>query len=365
MSALNTKILGAGSIGNHLANAARTLGWQVSLCDADPAALERARDDIYPTRYGKWDESIGLYHSEDCPRSGHDIIMIGTPPDSHLPLAMDAIAEGPRAILVEKPLCTPNLGGADAFARQIAQCGIIGFVGYNHVVGKAVRKASDLLARVGKVETMDVEFREHWRGIFAAHPWLAGPRDSYLAFWERGGGACGEHSHAINLWQHFARTLGAGRVSQVSASLDYVRTDGMDYDKLCLLNLASENGLVGRVVQDVVTLPPRKWARIQGENGHVEVQIGFQPGADAVHWQLEDAQAQSDIVEKSRADDFIEELRHVESAIDDTAFEGPIGLTRGLETMLVISAAHLSCRERRTVRIDYDAGWTTDALHVD
>ncbi len=31
----------------------------------------------------------------------------------------------------------------------------------------------------------------------AAHPWLAGPQDSYLGFWRRGGGASGEHSHAI------------------------------------------------------------------------------------------------------------------------------------------------------------------------
>ncbi len=44
----NVKILGAGSIGNHLANASRRLGWQVTLCDMDPAALQRTKEDIYP-----------------------------------------------------------------------------------------------------------------------------------------------------------------------------------------------------------------------------------------------------------------------------------------------------------------------------
>ncbi len=36
------RIVGAGSIGNHLAHAARTRGWLVTLTDIDRAALERA-----------------------------------------------------------------------------------------------------------------------------------------------------------------------------------------------------------------------------------------------------------------------------------------------------------------------------------
>ena len=50
------KIFGAGSIGNHLANAARVKGWGVTICDLDQNALSRTRNDIYPTRYGKFDE---------------------------------------------------------------------------------------------------------------------------------------------------------------------------------------------------------------------------------------------------------------------------------------------------------------------
>ena len=37
------KVIGAGSIGNHLSNASRRLGWQVDLVDNDPKALERTR----------------------------------------------------------------------------------------------------------------------------------------------------------------------------------------------------------------------------------------------------------------------------------------------------------------------------------
>ena len=45
-------------------------------------------------------------------------------------------------------------------------------------------------------------------------PGLMGLADTYLGYWNRGGGACGEHSHAINLWQFFSHSLGCGRVTE-------------------------------------------------------------------------------------------------------------------------------------------------------
>ena len=79
------------------------------------------------------------------------------------------------------------------------------------MVGRASDYVSDLNNNndFGEIKTIDVNFREHWGGIFAAHPWLSGPKDSYLGFWERGGGAIGEHSHAkFNLWQYFSHING-------------------------------------------------------------------------------------------------------------------------------------------------------------
>ena len=37
------KIIGAGSIGNHLANACRHMGWEVDMYDIDPDALKRTK----------------------------------------------------------------------------------------------------------------------------------------------------------------------------------------------------------------------------------------------------------------------------------------------------------------------------------
>jgi predicted dehydrogenase len=362
--AFKIKILGAGSIGNHLSNAARMMGWSVDLCDIDPQALERTRTQIYPTRYGKWDDGIRLFESSDAPRGGYDLVFIGTPPHVHVSLALQALAEKPKAILIEKPVCGPDLEGAKELYDRATREGVAVFVGYDHVVGKASRLASELAlsADMGPMTTLDVEFREHWGGIFSAHPWLAGPWETYLGFWQRGGGASGEHSHAANLWQHFAHEVGAGRVVEVQATLDMVKDERVDYDRICLMHFRTENGLVGRCVQDVVTQPPRKWARIQRANGFVEWQCGREPGVDVVTATLPGRVAVEQKVSKTRPDDFIEELRHIQNAMASDPAKSPIALSRGLDTMLVVAAAHLSDRTGRRVRIDYSQGHTPSAL---
>ncbi len=362
---MKTKIFGAGSIGNHLANASRTLGWAVDICDIDPKALERTRRDIYPARYGKWDEAIRLLESDKAPCGGYDLICVGTPPDSHMKLALAAVDEKPRAVLVEKPACTPDLAHAQELFDRARSQGVAVFVGYDHVVGEAAETMGKLLAEktAGALETLDVEFREHWGGIFAAHPWLDGPADSYLGHWQRGGGACGEHSHAANLWQYFAQQAGGGRIVEVGATLDYVRQGKSDYDRLCFLNVRTESGLTGRVVQDVVTRPTRKWGRAQGATGAIEWICGAEPGKDVVVNAPVSGTPGNIEVRKTRPDDFIRELRHIDAALaGGSPAKSPISLERGLETMLVIAAAHRSAQTGRVVRIDYNKGFVPEAL---
>jgi predicted dehydrogenase len=361
---MRTKIYGAGSIGNHLAHAARTLGWSVAVVDRDPAALDRMRTQIYPGRYGRWDPAIELFTADREPAGGFDLILVGTPPESHLPLALKAIAERPRAVQVEKPLGPPSLSLIPDVVTAAGATGVKVFVGYDHVVGRAARRMAELVAAgaVGELETLDVEFREHWAGIFAAHPWLSGPADTYLGFTDRGGGASGEHSHALNLWQHFAHLAGAGRVAAVDARVRMRTTGAARYDDLCLLHLETETGLVGRVVQDVVTRPSRKWARLQGAAGAVELHIGGDPAGDVVVRRRPAGPDEPEVVAKRRSDDFIEELRHIVAHLPADAPPSPIGLDRAADTMLVLAAAHRSEATGRRVRIDYTKGYTPAAL---
>lgn len=359
------KIFGAGSIGNHLAHAARNKGWSVILTDVDPAALARTREDIYPSRYGAWDPEIVLKDSREAMADPADCVFIGTPPDSHIPLALEAIeASRPRALVIEKPLAGPDLAGCQNLLDAVRAAGIFAAVGYNHTLADSTVMAEDILRAgdMGPVQTLSAKTREHWGGIFRAHPWLSGPQDTYLGYFRRGGGACGEHSHAINIWQHFAHVVGAGRVVEVGAMMDIVRDGAAEYDRLCLLSLKTEEGLVGDVIQDVVTAPTEKSARLQARDGFVEWHVNRTPEADAVIHGRDGQESRESLVPKTRPDDFRVEIEHLHAILDGTTETSPISLERGLDTMMVIAAAFKSHATGRRVAIDWGAGYVPAAI---
>ena len=211
------RIIGAGSIGNHLANAARSRGWAVTLTDNDPAALDRARTSIYPQRYGAWDKAIVLKESRAAMGDAADVVFIGTPPDSHIALANAVLDQvTPKAIIIEKPLAGPGLEGCAVLAARVAKAGIFAGVGYNHTLGQNTVEAEKIVrsGALGTISTISSRTREHWGGIFKAHPWLSGPSDSYLGFSSRGGGAEARgRKHGTKEWQqvHDGRLAGTAR----------------------------------------------------------------------------------------------------------------------------------------------------------
>ncbi len=360
------KIFGAGSIGNHLAHACRQRGWEVALCDPDPAARERTRKQIYPERYGAWDDEIRLASPGELEAERYDLTIIGTPPDTHMALACDELEKRPpQVLLIEKPVSTPSLEKAEQLIELARKSGTFVAVGYNHTLTRHSRRAAELLAQgvVGRPLTLSAAFREYWGGIFKAHPWLSGPQDSYLGFSARGGGAGGEHSHALNIWQHFARLAGAGRVVEVRALLDYVAEKGVDYDRIFQLHLRTESGLVGTVVQDVVTEPPVKQARIQGEKGFIEWTVNLGPGCDGLRWAANGQAIANETFPKRRPDDFAGEIEHLGRILAGEAAENsPLSLEYGLETMTVVAAAHLSDQLGRPIAIDFGRGPGLKAL---
>ncbi len=352
---IRAKILGAGSIGNHLAHGARERGWSVTMCDIDPEALRRTRDDIYPTRYGKFDEAIRLCAPEEVVDDVFDVVIIGTPPDSHVALALaEMAAQPPRVILIEKPLCEPDLAACRRLAAAAAAADVRVLVGYNHRLTEHTRLAVEWLAEhaIGEFTTLRAMTREHWGGIFAAHPWLAGPADTYLGFTDRGGGALAEHSHAINIWQYFAELAGLGRITEVMAMLDEVEDQGAAYDRVAQLSVRTDRGLVGTIVQDVITQPARKWLRLEGTEGYLEWQVSIDPSHDLVRLVRHDGKTLEQRVAKTRPDDFRGEIAHLEDVIADPSLPSPLDLSTGIETMKVIVAALESSRAGRLVRIE-------------
>jgi predicted dehydrogenase len=362
--AARIKIVGAGSIGNHLSHACREQGYDVTLCDRDPEALRRTREDIYPSRYGAWDGAIALAPADEVAADDFDVVIVGTPPDTHMPIALAQLEQAPPKVLfVEKPLSLPNLEGCVELQRAAGETGTFVGVGFNHTLTRNTTIAAEWLKQneIGEIITIRSMTREHWGGIFAAHPWLKGPEDSYLGFTERGGGAIGEHCHAINIWQHFALALGKGRIRRVSAMLDWVEEKGARYDRLAQLHVQTESGLVGTIVQDVVTEPAKKWLRVQGSDGYLEWEVSVDPDNDEVITCASGERSETRIP-KTRPDDFRGEIEHIGALLEGNHKDSPVSLERGLETMLVVAAAIRSSEEGRSVTIDYTRGPSLSAL---
>ena len=156
-----------------------------------------------------------------------------------------------------------------------------------------------------------------------------------------------------------------GRVCRVTATLDYLKAGDANYDRLCLANLETQQGLMGRVVQDVVTQPPRKWARLQGSEGYIEWHCGYGPGQDAVIYAIGTQEPMVETITKTRPDDFIAELSYVGAAMDGDGTLPYLSIERGLDTMMVIAAAHRSSEAGRTVALDWSQGYRLAGLRTE
>ena len=61
----NILIFGAGSVGTHHANAARTLNCNVLICDINFSKFKYMKNNLYPKRYGNWDNKIKFVSYQD------------------------------------------------------------------------------------------------------------------------------------------------------------------------------------------------------------------------------------------------------------------------------------------------------------
>ncbi len=325
-------IIGAGSIGNHLAHACRIKKWEVDIVDIDSQALDRTRNEIYPSRYGSWDEDILLYSSIPQNRVW-DTIIIGTPPDTHTAIALDILKEHtPKVLLIEKPLTTPGMKDQDALTTALKNSGTRCLIGFNHNITDNTKFVETLIAQeiVGYPTGLSVSWLEDWSGIFKAHPWLTGPKDTYLGFTARGGGACCEHSHAIALWIHFSKKLALGSIRRIVGDMDMVRDNNVSYDETTEIRLTTAQGVVGVVKQDVKSLPATKMARIDGENGFIEWYANYESNCDFVRWCSDDKIIQERKFPKTRPDDFKNEINLIQeimqSNLGSSAIDYEIGL---------------------------------------
>lgn len=335
------KVIGAGSIGNHLAHGCRQKGWDVTIVDLSPEALERTKNTIYPDRYGAWDPEITLASPNDVERRPFDIVIVGTPPATHLSIATTELeTTPPRLLLIEKPLSHPDSEAIKQFIQKAEQSPTRVLVAYNQRHKPNTHKFLEVASSpsLGKLTGLSSHMLESWDGILKAHFWMGSEKDSYLAFSEQGGGALLEHSHALNLFLYFAAELGHGAATRVDASMDWVNHETGRYDRDTSMTITMESGLAGEVRQDLHTWPAQKKAVATFENGSVTWLMG--DSSDRVSLSSSDGtEIESWDFPKTRPDDFLGEISHLEDLLAHPSNASSLDLEHGIAVMEVALAA--------------------------
>ena len=145
-------IFGSGSIGNHLANACRKINLSVSVTDISYKALLRMKNKIYPLRYVKWDKQIQIIKYSDIFKSKtkFDLVIVGTPPETHYSLLNKIFAKIKfNKLMVEKPLTISKTNINYEKLIKLSNKNKI-FVGYNHSVSDSFLYFHNLIKKIKK-----------------------------------------------------------------------------------------------------------------------------------------------------------------------------------------------------------------------
>jgi len=344
------KIIGAGSIGNHFAHACRQKNWEVWLCDIDGNALERTKNETYKQRYGKWDNAIKLAYPDELAKQTFDLIIIGTPPDTHSEIALSELNKNPpKVLLIEKPLSFSGDKKINALIHAVNKAKTHVLVGYNHHLSQAIDVIKKELANksIGEIHWIQVDFRENFKYMLKAHPWLKDIADTYLGSNRRGGGAGFEHSHGLALWLYLAEFSGLLPIKTVFASVCTQNSVNNIYDRIFTIHVENSHGCCGYINQDFMTSPPVKRAEIFGEKGIIKWSI-VNKDHEEVNIILENDSRVLKIP-KQRSQDFLNEIDHIQALIQNKVDDSAVSWERGLLTYKALETAVESIKKRTPI----------------
>ena len=353
---MKVKIIGSGSIGNHYANIFINRGHKVSVTDKDPKALIRMKEIIYPSRYGCWDNRINLLN-KDNDKENYDLIFIGTPPSSHLSEANKILKNNNAKIIhIEKPVSLVNDKNLFTFnnLRKNSKVHIVN--GYNLNHSKPINKVLDLVKNnnIGKLIYLNCNVREHWEGIFNAHPWIKKKHETYLTNCNEGGGALLEHSHGLSYWMFLSYLLKKGRIAKVNSNINFIKTKKMLYDNVSTLLVESETGLIGKITQDVITKPEKKNIELIFEKASIVLINNFAKNEDRVNFlNYKNNELKVFKFKKTRADDFIGMVKKYEVLLKNNKLNYETSIDFGLDIIKVIEIAFKTNKKNKYKIIKY------------
>lgn len=307
-------IFGAGSIGNHMTNAALKIKCKVHITDIKFSALERMKKFIFPSRYGRWNNSIEIidYKEVFFNKNNFDLVIIGTPPNTHVKLFREIQSKIKfKKILIEKPISHYLDKNVNKILLSHNKKNKNIYCGYNHSVNNSFKYFYDKAnLNIKKINFIDVEWKENFKGILGAHPWLKNQFDSYLGSTYEGGGSLQEHSHGLHLLNVILK-LKKIKLNNLKfhSNLIFKKDKKKKYDCYCNIVGMSKNLFI-RYETDLLTWPAQKKVKISGDNYKLSWQCNYKKNTDRVVEEIK-GKVKKIYFPKSRSQEFENELQHL------------------------------------------------------
>tara|TARA_B110000027_G_C16117987_1_gene301218 strand:+ start:102 stop:1136 length:1035 start_codon:yes stop_codon:yes gene_type:complete len=337
-------IFGSGSIGNHLANACRKLDLSVSVTDISLKALLRMKNKIYPSRYSKWDNKIKLIDYSEVFRlkKNFDLILIGTPPSTHLDLTNKIFSNLTfKKLMIEKPFTTYQVKLNSKKLNILSSKKKI-FIGYNHSISEAFLNYQNLIKKIKKkdITIIDVNWREGWKGILNAHFWNKDEFSSYLGNLSQGGGCIHEHSHGIHLVICLSEILNF-KIPNKAFKFKFFKNKNKEiyYDNYVDIKWKHRDFLIS-YVSDLISEPANKSICIYAKNIKYELIFNYKKKYDLIKLtNLSTNLVKLKYFKKKRATDFVNEISHIISTNTIKEYKNSfINFTKGIETQKLINS---------------------------
>ena len=306
-------IFGSGSIGNHMAFACRKIGMDVFITDISSKALNRMKNKIYPMRYKKWDKKIKIINYKEVFNfdTVYDLIIIGSPPETHLKLYFDCKNKLKfKKILIEKPISNFSNKLLKKFTNSMKNKMI--FCGYNHSISLSFNYFKNHILKYFKVyKTLEINWKEGWDGILGAHFWLKNEFDTYLGNIKRGGGALQEHSHGLHLMLVILKILKVDyKKLNFKSNVLFKKKRNIKYDMYSNISAVSKNSLIN-YESDLKTFPAQKNITITNDNYKAQWKCNYQSGKDCVNLFHKNKLKFTKIFKKTRSSEFENELKEI------------------------------------------------------
>ena len=123
-----------------------------------------------------------------------------------------------------------------------------------------------------------------------------------------------------------------------------------EYDESMRIFITTDKSFHATICQDVTTSPATKSIRIKGSDGYMEWHVNFDSQNDSVIYKKNNEDLKIKLFPKTRPDDFLPEVNHINQLINSPEMNSPIDLEIGIKSMKIVEAAFESFEKKSEVK---------------